>query len=115
MLEGATVDLTTWLYIGLAVLAGGAFGYIMLRRGGAYTPDAVLTQVQDAITVAQALVAAAEQLSETGAIDRGARFQYVFGRLRELFPNLSEDTLIAAIEGAVWLVTKSADLLEPDS
>lgn len=109
------METTTLIYLVIALLVGGAFAYMMLRRRGNFSPDAVLIQVQEAITVAQALVAAAEQMADTGTIDRDARFNYVFTRLRELFPSLSEDMLIAAIEGAVFLVTKTADLLEPDN
>ncbi len=111
------MELTTLVYTVLAVLVGGGFLYMMLRRnkdtGAPLTAANVVARVQDAVSIAQTLVQAAEQLAETGQIDRGARFQYVFSRLRELFPNLSEDTLIALIEGAVWAVNQGAALLTP--
>lgn len=108
------MELTSWAYVALAVLVGGAVAWAMLRRGGV-TGDSLLQQIGDAAVIAQTLVAAAEQMAETGTIEKTARFNYVFARLRELFPGLSEDMLIAAIEGAVWLVTKGSDLLDPDS
>lgn len=111
------METTTIVYMMLAVLVGGGFVYVMLHRdasdGTPPTVDTVLTTVQDAFAVAQGLVASAEQLSETGQIAKDARFNYVFGRLRELFPNLSEDTLIAALEAGVYLVTKAQVLLDP--
>lgn len=114
---GQAVETTTIVYMMLAVLVGGGFVYVMLHRdasdGTPPTVDTVLTTVQDAFAVAQGLVASAEQLSETGQIAKDARFNYVFGRLRELFPNLSEDTLIAALEAGVYLVTKAQVLLDP--
>lgn len=117
--QGDGVELTTTIYVVVAALIGGAFVYLMLRRdaddGTPPTADSVLGTVQDAFGIAQALVAAAEQLSETGQIDKGTRFQYAFTRLRELFPNLSQDTLIAAIEAGVYLVTKAGALLEVDA
>lgn len=111
------MDTSTILYLVLALLVGAGFAWVLLRRdladGTPPTADTVLTAVQDAFAVAQGLVASAEQLASTGQIAKDARFHYVFTRLRELFPNLSEDTLIAALEGAVWLVTKAEVLLEP--
>lgn len=111
------METSTILYLVLALLVGAGFAWALLRRdladGTPPTADTVLTTVQDAFAVAQGLVASAEQLASTGQIAKDARFNYVFTRLRELFPNLSEDTLIAALEGAVWLVTKAEVLLEP--
>lgn len=110
------MELTTLLYLILAVLAGAGFAYLMLRRttpaGQSPGVDDLFGAFQDAAVIAQTLVAAAEQLAETGQIDRNARFNYVFERLRQQFPGLSQDLLIAVIEGAVWVVTKSAALLE---
>jgi len=97
----------------LAVLVGGAAAWLLLQRGQEMTPDTLLAGAQDAFVIAQTLVAAAEQLAQTGTISQDARFDYVWARLRELFPSLSEDVLIVAIEGAVWLVTKSAAIIQP--
>lgn len=109
---------TTLICLILAVLVGAGVAYWMLRRdaGQGQTPSAFdyLARIQEAISVAEALVAAAEQLSETGQIERDARFNYVYSRLHSLFPGLSEDLLVGIIEGAVWVVTKGAELLEAD-
>lgn len=111
------MDTTTILLLALALLVGAGYAYAMLRRnaddGTPPVVDDVLTTIQDAFAVAQGLVASAEQLAATGQIAKDARFNYVFVRLRELFPRLSEDTLIAALEAAVYLVTKAQVLLEP--
>lgn len=111
--RGQAVETTTIVYMMLAVLVGGVAVWLLLRRGQEMTPDTLFAGAQDAFVIAQTLVAAAEQLAQTGTISRDARFNYVFTRLRELFPSLSEDVLIAAIEGAVWLVTKSAAIIQP--
>ncbi len=108
------MDIESVIYLVLAVLVGGGIAYVLLRRTGKVGVGDVLAQVKDAATIAATLVAAAEQMAESGQITKDARFNYVFSRLRELFPGLSEDTLIAAIEGAVYLVTKGIDLLTPD-
>lgn len=107
------MDIPTVIYLALSVVAGALVAWLLLRRSGA-TPTAggLLAAAQDAFVVAQTLVAAAEQMADTGTITKDARFNYVFTRLRELFPALSEDVLIAAIEGAVWLVTKGVALVE---
>ncbi len=109
------MELTTTIYVVVAALIGGAFAYLMLRRdhddGTPHSADSVLTTVQDAFGIASELVKAAEQMSETGQLDRDARFNYAFSRLRELFPNLSQDTLVAAIEAGVWIVNQGAALL----
>ena len=113
------MELSTAVYVVVAALIGGAFAYFLLRRDAADgTPpsaNTVLTHVQDAFSIAAGLVQAAEQLSETGTITKDARFQYVLSRLRELFPTLSEDILIAAIEAGVHLVNSGVALLTPDS
>ncbi len=108
------VDTASVIYLVLAVLVGGGVAYVLLRRTGKAGVGDVLAQVQDAATIAATLVAAAEQMAESGQITKDARFNYVFTRLRELFPGLSEDILIAAIEGAVWMVNQGIDLLTPD-
>lgn len=107
------MEATTIIYLVLAVLVGVGLAYWQLRQGP-LTAGGALDQVHEAVVVAQTLVAAAEQMANTGTISRDARFNYVFTRLRDLFPSLSEDMLVAAIEGAVWIVTKAGDLLEPD-
>lgn len=113
------MELSTTVYVLVAALIGGAFAYLLFHRDAAVstlpTAHGVLTAVQDAFGIAAGLVQAAEQLSETGTIAKDARFNYVYTRLRELFPTLSEDILIAAIEAGVHLVNSGVALLTPDS
>lgn len=106
------MDAVTIVYLIVAVLVGSGLAYVLLRRGDV-TPDTLLASVKEAATVAQTLVQAAEQLSTTGQIAKDAKFNYVFSRLRELFPNLSEDALIAAIEGAVWAINQAVVIVDP--
>ncbi len=111
------MELTTLAYTILAVLVGGGFLYMMLRRNT--DTDAPLTaedyakHLLFAIDLAQVLVQAAEQLADSGQINRDARFNYVFSRLREAFPALTEDRLITYIESAVHVVNQGAALLTP--
>lgn len=114
------MEVTAFMWA-LSLLVGGMVVFWALRRryAGATPPvSEIAAGVQEALAIAHSLVAAAEQMSETGQISRDERFAYVFSQLRELFPGLSQDTLVAAIEGAVWLVTKlpaSQDNGRPES
>ncbi len=110
------MDITSVIYWGLGLLVGGLVVYLVLRRttplGQTPQVETVMGGVQEAIEIAKTLVAAAEQLAETGQITRDDRFDYVFERLHRLYPGLSPDVLEAAIEGAVWLVTKTTAQIE---
>lgn len=111
------MELTTAVYLVLAVAVGAGFAYLMLRRdtpeGTVLSAGSYLERIQEAAAMAQILVQAAEQLAETGQLARDARFHYVYGRLHTLFPSLSEDTLIAVLEAAVWTVNQGVAWLAP--
>lgn len=102
------MDIASVIYWGLGLLVGGLIVYLVLRRttpsGQAPQVETVMGGVQEAIDIAMTLVAAAEQLAESGQIQKSDRFDYVFERLHGLFPRLRPDVLEAAIEAAVYSV-----------
>ena len=84
------------------ILTGGLFLWLLWRSGP--QPENITDRVEDletAIVFARELVLAAEQLWETGQIEKGDRFDYVMGKLMMVFPDLDIDTLEALLEAAV--------------
>jgi hypothetical protein len=104
------------------VLAGGIFLWLLWRSAPKTELVDQVGDIETAIIFARELVLAAEQLWETGQIEKGDRFDYVMGKLMMVFPDLDIDTLEALLEAAVkWgkIIAPKAeaiivDLVEPD-
>lgn len=62
-----------------------------------------------AVTVAQQLVGAAEQLWLTGKLPKESRYNWVYDKMAETFPELNAGQLIALIEGAVFWLKVATD------
>lgn len=79
----------------------------------------LLSRMKEAMAMAAELVAAAEQLFATHQLvadedddpDVEIRFTYVFDRLKQLFPDIDEDLLEAAIESSVYWLKRGAQRL----
>lgn len=92
-------DSGTILVVALALVAAVLF----VARSGGRVADK-LTDFQRAVGEARELVLAAEQLWQTGRLEKDDRFNWTMGRLTESFPNLDEETLVGSIEAAVgWM------------
>lgn len=88
----------------VAVGAVIAVAVIAVRSGQTVTVGTALAALSDIEKVAGAArqwVLAAEQLWLTGQLDKDKRFEFVLGKLQAVYPEIDEDTLEGAIEGAV--------------
>jgi len=101
------VDNQTFSIVAVVVL--GLLAIVALWRDGIKpTAKGVIGKVEEfsaAIEAAQTMVYAAEQLYLSGQLPKDKRFEYVFVRLRVLFPDLDPGLLNSAVEAAVPLVT----------
>lgn len=79
----------------------GVFGVILWLRSRTDDSIDTLAEMEVAIVLARELVVAAEQLWETGQIEKVERFDYVMSKLMMIFPNLDVETLEALLEAAV--------------
>lgn len=101
-------NLITYLTFGV-VIAVFIIQLVNGRRGETITIEGIT----DAITVAgdiweeaQEWVTAAEQLWESGKLPKNGRFDYVFSRLKERYPDVDSDMIRAAIEAGVWNINR---------
>lgn len=116
-------SLIATVIIAVAVLAFAGWVEYHHRSTIFHRPDSageLLTEVQttatdlrEIIAMAEQLVAAAEQLWTTGKIGKDDRFDWVFERLDELFPDIDRPTLTAMIEGAVFLIKQGVKVVTP--
>lgn len=91
------------LVAGLAIVVSL---YAMLRGGKEFGEGVsrTISDIELAAAAAREWVLAAQQLYETGKLDREQRFEWVLFRLQATFPELTEDTLAGGIEAAVqWM------------
>lgn len=92
----------TWLnvVVTLALLAVLAVTlYQLMRKPGSMGEK--LTTLEQAARAAREIVAAAEQLYNTGNLTADERYDYVADLLSDLFPSLDSQAMRAAIEAAV--------------
>lgn len=96
-----------WIAVGLVVAGMIA---LWLRKRPASAAEA-LAEVQEATEVTRQFVAAAEQLWQTGRLERDERFDYVVARLAERYPGMDTNQAAATIEAAVyWLKSGLAQI-----
>lgn len=87
--------------LALFVIMAGAAYQVITGRG---TPAEKLTTLEQAARVAREIVAAVEQLYQTGNLTADERLDYASDQLSALFPQLDADLIRLAIEAAVhWL------------
>lgn len=102
------------VYYGLGVLLIAALVVWMKRgqetSGGVASLSETAAQLAQAASVAQDLVAAAEQLWQTGRLAKDERSQWVMGQLADLFPGLDENQLEAMLEAAVYFLKMASAL-----
>lgn len=90
----------------LAIVGVGAAVYFRLTgqdKNGEFFNTLFAAQ-----SAAREAVAAAEQLWQSGQIEKDARFDFVFAQLKKLFPTLNGDTLEMTIEAAVYWLKQAA-------
>lgn len=87
----------------LSIAIGGiiAAGILIARGAGAAQVVERLTDVERAARAAREIVAAVEQLYQTGNLTADERLDYAADKLTEVFPQLSPDLIRLAIEAAV--------------
>ena len=96
-----------WIAVGLVVAGMIA---LWLRKPPTSAAEA-LAEVQEATEVTRQFVAAAEQLWQTGRLQRDERFDYVVARLAERYPGMDTNQAAATIEAAVyWLKSGLAQI-----
>lgn len=93
--------------VAAAVMAGLAFWRAGTAPGVTSLLEAMeegLTDIETAAGAAREYVLAAEQLWETGRLDKDNRLIWVLERLQGAFPSIADETLIDSIEAAVaWM------------
>lgn len=92
-----------FVYYALGTLIVAALVWIRTKQPATSIYD-TFNQFQDALTIAPSVVAAVEQLWQTGAIPKDKRLDEAMRRLGEWFPALTEHQLRTIIEGTVWLL-----------
>jgi hypothetical protein len=106
-----------WLnvVVTLALLAAlAATLYQVLTQPG--TVGDKLTTLERAARAAREIVAAAEQLYQTGNLTADERYDYVADLLSDLFPSLDSQAMRAAIEAAVhWRNLAAGDRAHTES
>lgn len=94
---------STWIYIVTGLIALVILLW-MAKQLPATSTASAFEQWQSALEQSQAIVTAGEQLYLTGKLPKDKRLDWATARLEELFPDLNEDQVRAAIESAVyWL------------
>lgn len=101
----------TILALVMTLVAVGLAGFAFYRSGKTPTVTTVLEGVSQGLSdiewaagAAREYVLAAEQLWQTGRLDKESRLVWVLERLRAAFPEISEETLRNSIESAVaWM------------
>lgn len=103
---------STLLYYAIGLLAIGVLVWFRTRGQVTSVYDA-FDQFQDALDTAPQVVAAVEQLWQTGALpDKDDRLDAAMQRLGEWFPALTENQLRTAIEAAVWMAKQGVSVIE---
>lgn len=89
----------------ILAIAATAWGVYLKVSGKTEGEDAkFFVQLAEAQKVASDAVAAAEQLWQSGQIEKGERLDAAYAWLKPYFPNLPKETLVMSIEAAVfWL------------
>lgn len=98
------LDMTTLLTIIVAVVAIALAVFTAIRSETAITIEGVtdtLSDIEMAAGAAREWVLAAEQLWETGRLEKDERFLFVLQKLQEIYPGIDAGTLEGSIEAAV--------------
>lgn len=89
-------------YVAFALVVVGLVA-LWMRKPPATAAEA-LAEVQEATEITRQLVAAAEQLWQTGRLPRDQRFDWVAKNLGKQYPNMDAEQAAVTIEAAVyWL------------
>lgn len=108
-MNGVSTEL--FVTLGLALVSVALAGFAFWRTGRTPNVDEALAEVmgqlsgmERAVKTAQAYVLAAEQLWQSGKLNKESRFAYVLERLEAAFPGVDEEILTDSIEAAVaWM------------
>lgn len=104
------IQTVVMLLVGVAAIALAVVGIIFVRKepvsvAGVLTSTVeAVTDIEKAAGAAKEYVLAAEQLWQTGRLDKESRLYFVVTRLKKLFPDIPESTLEDSVEAAVaWI------------
>ena len=98
------------LLVGLSALALAVVGIVVVRKEPVTigtildATEGGLTDIERAAGAAKKYVLAAEQLWQTGRMDKDNRLYFVVSKLKAVFPDIAEETLEDSVEAAVaWM------------
>lgn len=97
--------------VGWVIAAAAVVAAVYFRVTGQVTEKDFLARIAAAQVVAQGAVEAAEQLWQTGQIERDYRFDWAAARIRSVVPDVTDDQLEMLIESAVYLIKRGVNEL----